>query len=856
MWNRLDHSAGTAVAAAGPGVAALTPLTARVSVTYTGGQATGGGSSNPAISTDGRYVVFTSSATNLTGTGGNGKTQIYLRDRLMSQTYLISAANITGDLGNGDSDAAVISADGRFIAFQSTATNLVTSTTGTSQIFVRDRWYATTTLLSVALDGTTEGNGPSYDPSMSTDGRFVAFESDASNLVTGDTTIGFRDIFVRDRDLDQDSTYDEAGEAVTTHVSVDSGGLAWDGDSRAPSISSTGRFVAFESDASLTAGDSNGYTDVYLHDRDTGSTSCVSVEYRDGVPASGGNSTGPAISADGRKVAFISRATDLVPADSNGVADAFVRDLNTGATIRVSVSDGTAAEANAASENVAISADGSYVAFNSTATNLVGVSVSGGGDVFLRGPFSSPTPRTLLASAAVDGSTGNGASSSPTLSGDGRYTAYTSAATNLVSGDDNSKPDVFLCDARGGTHFSKVAPDPIEANQPLSYTLVLTTANPNGRTSLVVTDTVPAHTTYRGGSMSASPAGKATWTTPVGPEAGQVLTWTIPALDGPSGSTPAVTLTFGVSIEVPITNGTRIDNHALVEGNLASASTIVHSVPDLAVGKGVQPADVKTNQAVTYTISLTNAGTAIAAGVRITDALPSGAAFLSMVSGAQPVITSPVVVWSGLDVYPSRLLSFRARMPNLAGTYSNAVTATYALGNVSTGPAAPVVVREPPNLHVSKSVTPAAVSLREPVTYTVVVWNTGGSPAYGVRLTDALPSLATFLGMASGGEPPTTTSPALVWSNPECRHEPHARLSRRHAGNPGRVLQCGHDHVRSGHDRHWRDGGRVGPQSQRVLAPDRALVRVHAGSIRAEQQLRRRKTLVGGHGPAGGLLRQ
>ena len=226
----------------------------------------------------------------------------------------------------------------------------------------------TTTRVSVASDGT-QANDACGDASISADGRFVAFDSAASNLVPGDTN-GHEDVFVHDRQTGQ-----------TTRVSVASDGTQGNDLSDYPSISGDRRFVAFESFASnLVPGDTNGYEDVFVHDRQTGQTSRVSVA-SDGTQ---GNSTSedPSIGGDGRFVAFESHASNLVPGDSNGSLDIFVHDRQTGLTTRVSVaSDGT--QSDSYSRDPSISADGRFVAFQSQATNLVAGDTNDVTDVFV-----------------------------------------------------------------------------------------------------------------------------------------------------------------------------------------------------------------------------------------------------------------------------------------------------------------------------------------------------------------------------------------------------------------------------------------------------------------------------------------
>ncbi|GAG29851.1 unnamed protein product, partial [marine sediment metagenome] len=199
--------------------------------------------------------------------------------------------------------------------------------------------------------GTTgiEGDGDSHEPVMSADGRYVAFQSYASNLVDGDTG-GYRDVFVHDRRT-----------GTTERVSVNTEGDQGNGDSRVAAISADGRFVAFSSYATnLVDGDTNRYRDAFVHDRHTGSTERVSV----GTTGNEGNGESRAIamSADGRFVAFHSLASNLVAGDTNGLADVFVYDRQTGTMERVSV-DTAGDQGNGDSWWPAISADGRYVAF-------------------------------------------------------------------------------------------------------------------------------------------------------------------------------------------------------------------------------------------------------------------------------------------------------------------------------------------------------------------------------------------------------------------------------------------------------------------------------------------------------------
>jgi Tol biopolymer transport system component len=320
-----------------------------------------------AISADGRHVAYT-----YWGPGGfGGVATILVHDRVTGLTEPASVDS-SGVQANDYSTNASISADGRYVAFESDATNLVAGDANlTRDIFVRDRAAGLTERVSVDSSGN-EAVGASYAPSISADGRYVAFESDAANLVPGDTN-NVSDIFVHDR-----------ATGSTERVSVDSNGNQGNGPSGISSISADGRYVAFESTASnLVPGDTNNVSDIFVHDRATGLTERVSVD-SNGVQAGGASYT-PSISADGMQVAFESTAANLVPGDTNGFGDVFVHDRATGSTERVSVANG-GVQSDGNSANASISADGK-VAFSSFATNLVPGDTNGFGDVFVHNMY-------------------------------------------------------------------------------------------------------------------------------------------------------------------------------------------------------------------------------------------------------------------------------------------------------------------------------------------------------------------------------------------------------------------------------------------------------------------------------------
>jgi Tol biopolymer transport system component len=344
--------------------------TERVSVGQAFFQANGHSDSG-VISDDGHIVAFRSSAFNLTGGESNPFSDIFVRDRLNGTTERVSAPQVDTGI-DGDSLGLALSADGRFVAFDSKASNLVPGDTNDrSDIFIRDRLFGTTQRVINQAVGGTFG---SSNPAISADGRYVAFQSDATNLQLQDTNDKF-DIFVRDR-----------VNGTTEVISVGQGGLA-NGHSTSPAISGNGRYVAFASEASnLVSGDTNGRRDIFVRDRITGTTERVSVTTF-GAQGNGNSfipDLRPAISADGRYVAFTSEASNLVVGDTNGTLDIFVHDRALGTTERVSVSQsGRQANDQSGSFSRAISADGRFVVFHSLANNLVSGD-SGRQDVFVR----------------------------------------------------------------------------------------------------------------------------------------------------------------------------------------------------------------------------------------------------------------------------------------------------------------------------------------------------------------------------------------------------------------------------------------------------------------------------------------
>ncbi len=377
------------------------------------------------------HVAFVSFATNLAPGATNGLRQIIVRETTTNQV-LLASRDQTGAQGNAYSHLPSISHDGRYVAFQSKASNLVSGDTNAlDDIFVHDRKTGTTKLVSVDSTGK-HGTSASTWPSISSDGRQVAFGS-YSALIAGDTNSD-EDVYVHDL---------QTGK--TARVSVSASGGQSNNDSGYPSISSDGRYVAFYSKATnLIPNDTNGSWDIFVHDRQSGATKLVSVS------STGGQGNGwslfPSISGKGRYVAFISSATNLVAGDTNGKVDVFVHDSQTGKTERVSL-DSKGGEANGDSGDlnswrcVSISDDGRFVVFESEASNLVSGDTNNREDVFLH---DRTTKKTVRLSVNDDGVQGNNHSERPSIAPDGRYVVFQSKADNLTTNDTNGATDVFM----------------------------------------------------------------------------------------------------------------------------------------------------------------------------------------------------------------------------------------------------------------------------------------------------------------------------------------------------------------------------------------------------------------------------
>ena len=474
--------------------------TVLVSANFSG---TGGGNGNSVcgqVSTNGRYVVFQSDATDLLPGDTNGVSDIFVRDLQTGTNILVSVAS-DGTWANGASTDPVMTPDGRFVTFISTATNLVASdTNGISDIFVRDLLNGTTTLVSV---GATNANASFSPPVITPDGRYVAFASTAQGLAPGVSASSQGEVYVCDL-VSNVTTWASSNAANIVLSALNLGNMP----STHPVISDDGSLISFKTggtngitvsgrpgvdmvfqynltNSTLTIISSNGYAfwfqsddgfgpemspdgrfvvfvatnrttgclSVQLWDAQAGSNLLVSAALDGSYPTNSVSDT-PAVSPDGHFVVFLSNATNLV---TNAVASGFHiyrRDVQAGVTQLVDADTNGVGSINPVMTAPTMSADGRLVTFASADDGLVNGYKNGPLDAFVRDVSSSTTELISARSPGLIPQTGDGWSflAQPALSDDGRKIVFTSVADDLVPNDTNGSSDVFLFDVTAGTN--------------------------------------------------------------------------------------------------------------------------------------------------------------------------------------------------------------------------------------------------------------------------------------------------------------------------------------------------------------------------------------------------------------------
>lgn len=439
-----------ATAAGSDFTASAAPVTTRVSVSSDGTQGRRGGHTYGvhSMTPNGRFVVFVSKSPGLVP-GDGPDLDAFVRDRRNNTTTLVTARNFAWasirDRRTDGGQDFFISSDGRYIAFASFDDDLVPGDTNEAyDIFVRDTRRRTTSRL-VRSDGGQIDLG-TFSPSLSKNGRYLVFVSRSAHLVAGDRNGRF-DVFVRDRRTD-----------TTRMISRGIGGRPANGESIESVISANGRYVAFSSRAkNIVRNDTNRNRDVFVYDRVARRTIWSTVSSTGGHEGSIDNwrALQPDISANGRYVAFKSDAPNLVPGDGNRRHDMFIRDLHADTTQRVSVASGGrevcvgrfAHRGAQCHGGLSLSSDGRFVAFSSAAPDLVPGDTNQVADVFVHDARTLVTTRASVSASAEQicrPFSDDCTFGWHPISARGRFVAFTSRAANVVAGDTNKSYDVFV----------------------------------------------------------------------------------------------------------------------------------------------------------------------------------------------------------------------------------------------------------------------------------------------------------------------------------------------------------------------------------------------------------------------------
>lgn len=364
-------------------------------------------SNQASISGDGSYIAFKSEASSLLNGDNNDVSDIFRHDRLTGTTVLVSKAD-NGAAADEESSNPSISQNGRYVVFESASDLLsINDSNLSSDVYLRDLDAGLTRLVSVT-PYSNSGNGSSANAEVNSDGRYVAFSSDADNLVLGDDN-QTTDIFLRD-----------TVAKTTTRLSVNAAGVTGNGISSHAAVSDNGQFVAFVSYAdNLVVGDINDTADVFLYNRTTATLQLVSLNSNN-VQGNldSGSFGGIDVSDDGRHVVFHSNASNLIENDSNGTLDIFLKDLDSGEIILLSRNN-SGEQSNSDSSEPSISKDGRYVAFRSSATNLVTGATTNSARIYV---FDTKT-QTISKVGGTGVSNGNDVE--PVISADGSLVAYT-----------------------------------------------------------------------------------------------------------------------------------------------------------------------------------------------------------------------------------------------------------------------------------------------------------------------------------------------------------------------------------------------------------------------------------------------
>ncbi len=704
------------------------PTTTRASLASTGVQSTGGANDAPSLSSNGRYVAFASLATNLVPGDTNAMSDVFVRDTVANTTIRVSVSS-GGAQSNGISDQPAISGDGRYVAFHSNATNLVTGDTNAKyDVFVRDVVAGTTTRVSVSTSGT-EGNGDSAQPAVSADGRYVAFQSFADNLISADQ-LGKADIFVRDQTLN-----------ATQRVSLSYDNGSPSGQSLWPSISADGRFVAFVSYGfNIVLGFTSSVAQIYVRDRQAGTSLAISI----GTDNKPGNkdSSKPRISADGTTVVWRSLAEKMVAGDTNAHADIFVRNVSAGPTSRIVGVGG--AQLNGDSDEPGIDAIGRMIAFRSAATNVVAGDTNAVDDTFI---FDRQQATLVRADLTSTGAQATALSSKATISGSGQQVAFRTAAA-LVTSDTNGAADIYVRDLdtlpNPDLHTTIGAtPNPATVGHNVTHAVAVTNNGTAATTATTATVPLPANATFVSGTAT---GGTCTF-------AAGVVTCPLGALGTGATANAQVVLTRAAvgSLDITATAGSpQADLNSA--DNSASSSTNV-TLPDLAVVASVAADPVDPSANVVASAVVTNNGLVAATGSTVTLAVPAGATAVEAKVGATSCPLGATVVCSLGSLAPGASATATVKLTSSEQTLVlpfTAVSADPDLNSPDNSASIGAVVGRPDlTVALSQSANPVAYNAND--TYTAAVTNNGTAIATAPHVTFTRPSGTESQGASAPG---------------------------------------------------------------------------------------------------------
>ncbi|HZN65798.1 MAG TPA: CARDB domain-containing protein [Tepidisphaeraceae bacterium] len=746
----------------------------------------------PSISADGRFVAFSSSANNLVAGDANNASDVFVHDRTNNRTILVSV-NTAGAPGNGASSEPSISADGRFVSFTSKATDLIAGDTNLhDDIFIRDLQSNTTFRVSADTAGGNSGDF-SAEPFTSADGGFVAFTSRATDLTTPDNGVDSPAIEVTDVFLRDLGNPNNENDDVTRMVSVSAvpgpAGELFSGNGRSfdPSVSGDGRWVAFRSEATdLAPGvtDNNTFRDIYVRDMQTGVTRLISVG-PNGVLANGASDS-PAVSEDGTYVVFSSEASNLVANDTNGaVRDVFLHNLVTGVTTLVSANQQRTGSANGPSSEPSISTDGQFIAFTSGASDLVTLDGNNATDIFL---YDIDTGALNLVSTNVAGTAaGNGASADAFVAPGGQFVAFSSTATDLVSGDSNGVADAFVVTAPDRTVDTAAPTAALATVQPSNNTggqflQFAVTYSDNSDLAITSFGNDDVTITPPGGSPTA-----ATFVGSTGSGSNATAVYQIAAPGGTldeadEGLYTVTVLSGGGTSGVADAAGNKVAAGALtpqlqVEVAPADGPDLTASIPDPV------PAAVGGSRGRLRAV-VTNSGNQVANGRIVTNLYLSTDPLLD--GGDTQLATRPMRFRANPNI--SRRVNFRFLYPTVpsAGTYyllvvpdaANAIAESRESNNAAS---APVVVAPPfVDLRAQLAAVPATLVSGRRARVPFTLFNDGNVPAVGQVTYRLLASTDQTLG--SGDVEVATVTRRLALRNGRSRVTPLSFLTPTIAG--------------------------------------------------------------------------